>query len=344
MEQGQLRLYKAEAKNLECLVALMNADAAHPSYDTEFVRWKYYENPAGEGRLYFAEDEHRGMICGAYNVIAWDMLIGGRHVKCAQSVDTMVHPRCRGEGVFQKLFRFAADQLASENVPFIIGFPNHTAFSKFMKLGWRNPTHLRTFALVLDVRKFLEKNGGMTRRMAIRAGNCLLDYRNGRHCFRNGNKNLNISSVRSFDELPSGIHQSADVQTWRDAGFLEWRYVKRPKNTYEILKVSANGTSPLYFVLNRTGYSAEILDIVPCRDERQVETGLSALCRHLKEEGVYTVRCASSGRLSQALQRVGFLARSEKAPLIVYPLAAETGIEKLAGYEWLLRAGDIEAT
>ncbi len=339
MEPGDLRFYRARIEDLPQLVDLMNTGPGPHFYNLELARWKYCQNPAGEGRLYFAGYRDTG-VCAAYNVMAWNMVIRGKYIKCAQSVDTFVHPDFRGRGLFRKLFQFAADQLASEQVPFIVGFPNQTAFGNFIKMGWVNPTGLRTLALVMDIRRFLKDNGSKTRQMAIRIGNSLLSRRNGKR-FLNGT--WEVSSVRSFNELPLQSGDSAVVETLRDPSYMEWRYIERPKSTYEILKVTPNEGPPSYFVVNKTTSMADIVDIAPCEDTAQMELAFSAVCLHLGEQGFYGVRCGSSGKLTHVLRKIGFVTRGDYAPLIVYPLRVDTEVLEAAADRWLLRTGDIEA-
>ena len=66
------------------------------------------------------------------------MKYGDKRYIAAQSCDTAVVPENRGGGVFMRMISEATENLKSEQVDFMFGFPNSKSYGGFMKLGWKD--------------------------------------------------------------------------------------------------------------------------------------------------------------------------------------------------------------
>jgi GNAT superfamily N-acetyltransferase len=64
------------------------------------------------------------------------MKVGDDDVVATLSLDTMVHPDFRGQGMFTKLAEDLYGRIANDGMPIVYGFPNaqsHGGFVKYLK-------------------------------------------------------------------------------------------------------------------------------------------------------------------------------------------------------------------
>ena len=56
--------------------------------------------------------------------------------QAVQSGDTMVHPDFRGQGIFMKILKFAAEDLQKSGQALIYGYANGNSYPGFLKFGF----------------------------------------------------------------------------------------------------------------------------------------------------------------------------------------------------------------
>src|SRR5699024_1108381 len=76
----------------------------------------------------------------------------------SQSLDTLVAPEARGQGLFNKLASQVYDEAKNRDIAFVYGFPNgNSAHGFFNKLGWVNLDPVPFLVLPLRSRYILSK-------------------------------------------------------------------------------------------------------------------------------------------------------------------------------------------
>lgn len=145
----KIRLLKdAEFDDLMALVSACYGEEAEPS---SWWKWRYF-NP-GTGRHLIAVAEEGGVIVGMQPMTIAPFRADGRDVAAGVLTGVMVHPSCRGRGLFRKLIAYCVDAAREAGAGFVCTMPNDRSFPLFMKLGWVDPG-LRTLMVDIPLRRF----------------------------------------------------------------------------------------------------------------------------------------------------------------------------------------------
>lgn len=98
--------------------------------------WKFDHNPAGPPIIVVAEDGDR--IVGQHLLWPTRLRVGTEVVAGAQSIDTMTHPRYRGQGMFTRLGQEAMRCAVERDIELLVAFPNVQSCPGFIRsLGWQ---------------------------------------------------------------------------------------------------------------------------------------------------------------------------------------------------------------
>lgn len=99
-------------------------------------RWKFLNNPVGSQCIVVAETEE-GDIVGQYALWPVMLQLGKQQCLGAQSLDTMIHPDFRNQGLFMILANACYKLAADQGVKVLYGFPNENSYRGFIrKLNW----------------------------------------------------------------------------------------------------------------------------------------------------------------------------------------------------------------
>lgn len=106
------------------------------SRGTEHHRWKFLKNPTGSQLVVVAETE-QGDIVGQYALWPVMLQLGKQKYLGAQSLDTMIHPDFRGQGLFMTLANASYELAVAQGVKVLYGFPNANSYGGFIRrLNW----------------------------------------------------------------------------------------------------------------------------------------------------------------------------------------------------------------
>ena len=178
--------------------------------DMQFWKWRYKENPYGEGiiRLMYEKDK----LIGHYAVIPLPLWLKGRIENAAFSMTTMTHPNYGRQGIFTRLASEVYSTCNSLGIKIVFGFPNKNSYYGLTnRLDW----------LGLGQIQYWEKKGYLD-----------LDYlREDFYCNE-------ISYFRDkSDILWEELKWNCSVIVPRNSKFLNWRYIENPWNEYVIYAV-----------------------------------------------------------------------------------------------------------
>lgn len=94
-------------------------------------RWRFFGRKDEPAVLVVGEDDQG--IAGLNALLPTEAVLDGRRFKACQSIDTMVHPRARGRGLFGLLAGKARELAAARGIEVVYGFPNDTSLPMFVK-------------------------------------------------------------------------------------------------------------------------------------------------------------------------------------------------------------------
>jgi GNAT superfamily N-acetyltransferase len=275
-------------------------------------RWQYAHDPGGI-LLAVAPD---GSLAGHYAVSPLRFLMNGETIQGALSLDTMVHPNYRGQGMFTRLANALYDHLAAQGIDFIYGFPNEQSHHGFIKnLGWRDlqPT-LPLYVYPLNFSSAIQKVLPVPLLARLGSPAAKLGYRALFGAPRPIPSSIQVRKVQDFDERFDGLLEYAPARLMlkRDHDYLTWRYLKHPDHRYTILAAESGDSLLGYAVLSSqvtAGLNAAYLvDILGRKD------AVTALIRAAVDsaQDMDVINCMMFPPYAPLLRRSGFIPLPER--------------------------------
>jgi len=219
----------------------------------EAWEWQYLRNPAGRAVVVVAESD-QGVV-GQYALIPLRMKAQGRPCLGSLSLDTMVHPDYRGQGVFIRLAERAYQLAAERGIDLVYGFPNQNSHHAFIaRLGWRDlhdgvPLWVKPLNMDSIVRKRFVKSG-LIAGLGGTAGKVAVNVLSRKPATTG--PTCHVAQTASFDDRFDSLWAEASrdwsVAVVRDREYLTWRYVEKPGGDYTIL-VAERGEELLGYVV-----------------------------------------------------------------------------------------------
>lgn len=295
-------------------------DFSTPAY----WKWKYFDNPAGQGIFALAIDGER--VVGRIGEIPLRMKIGEREVLAAQGVDTAILEEYRKGTTFFRMAHLVGKKSKVDGISFSFGFAIKLTYEiSTGSLGFHHASSVRKWVKVLDPTPFLRNRLKMRiiPRWIGKGISGIRAWESGRRA----RKLTNISELRSFDERFDRLWEEAvkaAVMVVRDSTYLNWRYTRCPVAEYKIVAIEKAGQIEGYMILQQIerdgilyGY---IVDILAAKGkEKCVDELLSSAIDYFYQQGVAAVVCwiPDGFFLCNFLKSKGFLARPIRHYVIV---------------------------
>lgn len=300
----------------------------------EYWLWEYGRNPAGQALIVVAESDEG--IVGQYALLPRLMRVGDDISIGSLSVDTMVHPEYRGQGMFIKLAQEAYQLATRRGIHFIFGFPNGNSYYGFIaRLGWAALYQgIPLWVKPLDLQDILKKRfvdnkllaslGGKVGNIAMKAFYNRLQ-RNTLAC--------SIKEISSFDPRFDSLWNEASrdhkIMVVRDEAYLTWRFIDKPGNDYVVL-IAEKGNHLLGYIVLRCmdefglqiGF---IVDILTTPEEIEVSVDLISTAVNyfeLRQMDIVSCLMLPDIRYSHSLKQAGFI----KAPNKLLPQNMYLGV------------------
>ena len=320
-----LHYRRAEADDVSAMLELAReALGPGPTRTPDFWQWKHQRNPFGQSPILLA-CEPDGRLVGMRAFMPWQWQMGTRTVDSFRAVDTATAADWRRRGLFSRLTRTLADDVAARG-SFIFNTPNSSSRPGYLKLGWRIVGRL---PLMVRIRKPLA---------------VLRLFRSARAVRGKSTGDSLASSELAFDERSWPSAMSTDrLFTAKTGRYLEWRYRDAPGLDYRTVADDASDSLAIVRLRDRSGLAeCLICDLLWADGSIQKPSRLikklvaSTHCDHL------TVLAEPATPLRRALVMNGFLPLRSLAPrLIVRPLEADSDAA-LVSANWCPSAGDLE--
>jgi len=248
--------------------------------DLKTWRWKFQENSGGVNSIIVAEAE--GKIVGHYAGLPTLFKFKDRIVKWVQPVDLYILPEFRGLAkgilILRGMSEFGQQIAAEAGIALVYGFPNPLAYAVqkrilknkdlgslptlFQRLNWRHGVQRRVpwvpqflLQLVSIFSSLFYKMLLLRRRIPLANG-------------------VKIRFVPSFDERIDDfwdrLKENYGIIGVRNRRYMNWRYVEKPDDSYEILLAESQGEIIGYSVLKieqretaSVGFIVDLLAIDP---------------------------------------------------------------------------------
>mgnify|MGYP006131416929 CR=1 FL=1 len=196
----------------------------------EKIKWQFLRSSKIIPLVEMVYDEGESRIAAIYAVSAVPFKVGSENINGSQSLDTMTDVNYRGQGLFIKLAKEVYSKAKDAEVALVYGFPNGNSIYGFQKkLDWN----------VLDPVPFLIKplrTGYFTKRVSWLK---FLPNWNLPLLRVLKDKNYKTSSNNFFPSTCDGLWEvfSKDIQVavQRNKSYLDWRYIDKPFENYNIV-------------------------------------------------------------------------------------------------------------
>ncbi|GEM_PF-5433383 len=338
-----VRCRKALPHEHERVLAFLQEISPGYGFNGEWFRWKYLDNPMGPAHVYFAEDPDRGVLAGIYCMISWNLMAGGRVISSAQSVDTMIHPDYRGQGLVKRLSELMLDDLRSINVELIFGFPNQNFFKTTVKIGWRHLGCMKTYVSVLSIGKICGEVPRWAPRSVVAFLDGLLNLRNTVQ--RRFYRDYELYETDGLQVQGDGMsHTDMKIRTVKTNSYFLWRYHDNPMRTYRFFCLSKFGKGVCWIVARSMNNETSIIDIVPADgNDAFILPALVLFTGHMRKEGCVALWFSGMGTILKQLRASGFIYREKGLPINVYALSRTLPPSWGTIEGWDLVPGDIDA-
>jgi hypothetical protein len=250
----------------------------------DIARWNWafkrrHFNPS----LITVSEEDKNIVA-QYAIRPINMMIDNEVVLCAFSLDTIVHPDYRNQGLFTKLAKYTYEKAAENGISFTYGFPNsNSQYGFFKRLNWTKMVdRIPLFIRILNVKGLLKKkihNSILLKLSSLLLSNHIRKLKK-RHELSASYK---IVKIDRFDDGINMFWQVASkhyrIMSIRDKDALNWRYIENPTEQYDKFVIRTGSGEMLgYIVLkcqNKFGFKVGfIVDILTVDNTDEINDNL----------------------------------------------------------------------
>ena len=212
-------------------------DSNNSDRTIEHLKWQYIDSYNNSNRFVLAGMSDSQKLSGVYAIFQNRFVCDGKEIVGSQSLDTLVAPESRGQGLFNKFATEVYKVAAEKKVGFVYGFPNgNSAHGFFNKLNWKNLDPLPFLILPISSRYVLSKIP-LINKFSKFIPNFKFSKKlksNKKFIFK-----YNISIDKEYDELWFELSNKIDVGINRESKYIHWR-LARPAEKYNNIAVYNN--------------------------------------------------------------------------------------------------------
>jgi GNAT superfamily N-acetyltransferase len=206
-------------------------------------RWRFVDGPVRQLLIVLALDRSENIVAHYALHPVW-MTYRGRKVLGAQSLDTMVLPSFRGNGLFKETARRCYHLAQRNGIELLYGFPNEQSYPVFVKrLGWTETAKLLPLYYILNPQNVIRS------RLSHQAGNFLLKQlltawlgydKKGKVSSSKGSSCIKVCRTSDFDQTFDALWSECKSQfiagVWKDSKYLRWRYLDVPHGEHQVIQ------------------------------------------------------------------------------------------------------------
>lgn len=257
-------------------------------------------------------------VAGYSSVIPAPCHLGGEKVPAHWWVDLVVDPAFRGRGLQARM-----DRRVREDAEVLLGFPNALAAGIHRKHGWGVSEKHRVMLLPFApprLRPVLNAKGsrGIILRSAAQLARpvAYLLRRRALRFHPDSARRLEAPTAAELAETFANHHDPTTTTTYRDAAYLEWRYLEAPYRG-ELTFFAAGQPSPRVIAISRgrqteRGHAVKILDLFGRLDDPALVADLLRLvARHSARDGAVELSAfVTLPHLYPVFRSAGFVLRT----------------------------------
>ncbi|HEY3121257.1 MAG TPA: GNAT family N-acetyltransferase [Vicinamibacteria bacterium] len=277
-------------------------------------RWQYLDNPAGDGapEIWVARDGRA--ILGQYASMPVRLWWGGREVRSSWGMDVFLREQARGRGVGAQLFTAWSDHV---EVALGLGL-TESSYGLFKKLRFRDVGPVPFYWRWLDPKAVARRRLG---RVLGTAAGAVLEA--AASADPPADPAITVSTIDGFDDRYDALWERARgtyrMCVRRDAGYLDWKYVRCPHRRYDLREAVRGGALAGFAVSrheeDRGLVRGWIVDLFAAADDHAARGALlGATLGSFRQAGVGRVQAfAMSRAVGEDLRRFGF--RRGRSPM-----------------------------
>lgn len=317
--------------------------------EPRFWRWEFMEAPDGKALIYIVQDGER--IIAHFADIPRRFSVNGEAVLATLSLDLMVHPDYRREGLFTAMGRYGAQRVKQKNGLFMTAFPIRSeTIQGLIKIGWEKVVQLPVIVYPIRFSGIVDRYLRFKPLSILIGGvaTCLYLLRFG---WSKGKKaeGIQIEEVvqldEAFDDFWQGASRLFSVLGVRTRQYLNWRYVKHPTRRYTVYQAIEEGKMKGYIVLRTVRLlsfsSAVIVDLLAL-DERALFALVEKGVQHSREAHVDLLgfMVPKTHPYYHSLKRWGFLRSLKAFSFMIFDHVQKKNLSHLEG--WYVNWGDTD--
>jgi GNAT superfamily N-acetyltransferase len=176
-------------------------------------------------------------LAGVYMLMPVDILVSGRRMRGAQSVDTMTAPDFRNQGIFVALATATVERAAAEGCEVLYGLPNENSYPGFVRrLAWTHTGNIVRWLRILAPGRIGRVPAIVARPLdAIAVKAPTLAW--GGYSVRFDPLSNEVVS----DLLSQPLAEASACMIARDSRWMGWRYAKATGMDYEWVSAWRDG-------------------------------------------------------------------------------------------------------
>jgi hypothetical protein len=218
-----------------------------------FDYWVWENQQVPDGSITLVADDN-GRLVGYYGMVCRQLKIANQTVKAALSIDNMVHPLYRRQGMYVAMDKLVNELAHEFGAPISMGFPNELARPGHRKAAWHEILKVPTVIKVVDARPvlrvFLRNNPLSPVFGSLVTGFLKLFF--GRRAV-SLERRMSVRRTRlfdaRFDKLWASASQEFTIAGVRDSKRLNWRFGHVPHRRYVVLTVEERSRLLAYVVI-----------------------------------------------------------------------------------------------
>ncbi len=314
--------------------------------------WKWWnlDNPPKKHFSYVADDAGR-IVGHNANRYTW-LNIGGERILGGFGWGVMTHPDYMRQGMYSSLLKTRVAHLTRDGVVLVYTSVSELGRISGLALGTLELGRSNSLVRIINPRSLVMKKTGSSALAAI--SGAPLDFALRLFPIRKRKRTEhiqgNIVEISFFDErfdhLWAKMKDVLGISVWKDAEYLNWRYVARPDTKYRILAVEEGEIVYGFVVLRciedkyRVGHIADWL-FLPGK-EAHASLLIDGALDCLRESGADIATCHTFWHdpCYHLLRGKGFLHRGQGNTWILNKLAEDLPLNVQDVRNWFLTPGD----
>lgn len=199
------------AEYLEEMLAMVKENYGDVDIANEdFLKWQYFDNPAGRAIIKLAYDEANNEIAGQHIAIPLMFKLFDQQVTCVYSLDILTREKYRGQKIFKDLTSIAYKEANNLKHSFVVIFPNENSRPGFLK--YFDFKSVCRFPVLVSPVKVVHSNRSKSASSIIKITN---------------------QNIALLDGLWAENKDKYQIINIRDSKYLKWRYLDIPKREYK---------------------------------------------------------------------------------------------------------------